>query len=84
MINYYSKCFKNPTSPAGFVNDESFSYCRINIYFYLISAFAIVYLAIFIALINFSCFPIPICEISFRLLQNLKNANHFFFFLKKK
>lgn len=52
MINYYSKHFKNPTSPAGFVN-ETFSYCRINIYFCLISALVIVYLAIFIELVNF-------------------------------
>lgn len=53
MINYYSKHFKNPISPAGFVNEETFSCCRINIYFYLISALVIVYLAIFIELANF-------------------------------
>lgn len=56
MINYYSKHFKNPASPASFVNDETFSYCRINTYFYLVSALAIVYLAIFIELVIFLAF----------------------------
>lgn len=35
------------------MNDETFSHCRINIYFYLIGALVIVYLAIFIELVNF-------------------------------